>query len=178
MQLSCSQLTLSVIIALIMLAACRLMVTVLSLDGFFGRKWGSHFTHSHFPWSFHLHNPMGAAKVRKWHQFLRSGAYTRTQWKTRKSPCTASRICVQLETVTPWRHSKLDWRRREDNDRDAAETFSMQGSGRERKQPLERRETQEAAKSLGKRQKEPYPRRKWDSSVKSKAIMMQPKSLH
>lgn len=54
----------------------------------------------------------------------------------------------------------------------------MQGSGRERKRPLERRETQEAAKSPGKRQKEPYPRRKWDSSVKSKAIMMQPKSLH
>lgn len=48
MQPSCSQLNLSVIIALIILAACRLMVTVLSLDGVSGRKWGSHFTQS-FP---------------------------------------------------------------------------------------------------------------------------------
>lgn len=49
MQPSCSHLNLPVIIALIMLAACRLIVTVLSFDGFFRRKWGSHFTHSHFP---------------------------------------------------------------------------------------------------------------------------------
>lgn len=77
MQPSCSQLNLSVIIALIILAACRLMVTVLSLDGVSGRKWGSHFTHSHFPRSFHLHSPVSAAKVWKWHQFLRSGAAVR-----------------------------------------------------------------------------------------------------
>lgn len=45
MQPSCSHLNLPVIIALIMFAACRLMVTVLSLDGFFRQKWGSHFTY-------------------------------------------------------------------------------------------------------------------------------------
>lgn len=77
MQPSCCHLNLPVIIGLIMLAARRLMVTVLSVDGFFRRKWGSHFTHSHFPRSFHLHGPLGAAKVWKWHQFLRSGACTR-----------------------------------------------------------------------------------------------------
>lgn len=137
MQPSCSQLNLSVIIALIILAACRLMVTVLSLDGVSGRKWGSHFTHSHFPRSFHLHSPVSAAKVWKWHQFLRSGACTRARWK---SACTSSRICVRPETVPPRRRTKLDWRRQEDNDRDVAETFFfMQGSGRERKRPLERR---------------------------------------
>lgn len=58
-----------------------------------------------------------------------------------KPACTSSRICVRPETVPPRRHTKLDWRRQEDNDRDAAETFFffMQGSGRERKRPLERR---------------------------------------
>lgn len=45
MQPSCSHLNLPVIIALIMFTACRLMVTVLSLDGFFRQKWGSHFTY-------------------------------------------------------------------------------------------------------------------------------------
>lgn len=48
MQSSCSHLHRLVIIALIMLAACRLMVTVLSLHVVFRRKWGSHFAPS-FP---------------------------------------------------------------------------------------------------------------------------------
>lgn len=46
MQSSCSHLHRLVIIALIMLAACRLMATVLSLHVVFRRKWGSHFTPS------------------------------------------------------------------------------------------------------------------------------------
>lgn len=123
MQPSCSHLNLPVIIAVIMLVACRLIGTVLSLDGFFRRKWGSHFTHSHFPRSFHLHSPVGAAKVWKWHQFLRSGDCTRARWNTHTSACTSSRICLRPETVTPRRRSKLDWRHRKDNDRDAAESF-------------------------------------------------------
>lgn len=46
------------------------------------------------------------------------------------------RAFSRLESMARWHRSKLDWKRREDNDRDTAELFFMQGSGREKKTAL------------------------------------------
>lgn len=162
MQPSCSHLHRLVIIALIMWAVCRLMVTVLSLHVVFRqKKWGSHFTQSFPP---KLSSPQSCGCC----QSLKMTPIS-TIW------CVHLGVRVHVRDWRGWQDSAaVNWTEDVRKTRtDAAEPL-MERSGREKKTALR----EEAVESLGKRQKEPYPLCKWESSVKSKAIMMQPNRHH
>lgn len=120
MQASCSHLTLPVIIALIGgLTDCDSFIPRRLLQA----EMGLTFHSQSFPPELSSSQSHGRCQSLEMTPISPICSCTCARWNTHVSACTKSRICVQPETVTARRCSKLGWRRRKDNDRDAAETF-------------------------------------------------------
>lgn len=129
MQPSCSHLHRLVIIALTMLAVCRLMATVLSLHVVFRRKWGSRFTQS-FPPELSSPQPRGCCQSLKMTPIS-------TIW------CVHLRVHVRVRGWRGWQDgAEVNWTEDVRKTRTATQrSLSWKEVDGKRKRPLERRQS-------------------------------------